>query len=221
MKKKVIIILAHVTLLTLLLASFSWGLTITEPKPGAVFRPGDKVTIKIQTATGENIHEIFFTAAKMNKYVIDSQPPFEFQFVIDSNFTGTEEIVAAAKLTDGTNVDAEVQIVVVLPSNIISKSISVYPTFVVLSKLPPSSDPNRVRIAETENLKVSGMYSDGIKREITSSTTGTTYTSSDEKIAKVSSEGEITAQAVGTVNITVKNGDLKAVVKVIVKSKNK
>ena len=213
-----------ITLLILVIISLAtacWGFTITEPKSGAVFYPGDKVIVKALSSAGENIEGVFFVATKMNKVATVSWLPYEFTFTIDSDFIGPETITAIAKMVDKTHAEAKVAINVVLPANLALKNIDVDPTLVFLYKLPFGSDPNDIRIFETKRLGVGGMYSDGIEREITGSSSGTTYASSDEKIVTVDREGKMTAQGLGNATITVKNGKYSATVKVVVKTYKK
>jgi len=87
----------------------------------------------------------------------------------------------------------------------------------ILYKAPADLNPDDKKTLEERQITVAGIYSDGFNRQITSSSMGTTYTSSDEKIVKVDSEGKVTPQALGTANITIRNGKYSATVKVIVK----
>jgi hypothetical protein len=198
-------------------SSLALGLTITEPKPSTIFHSGDNVTVKLKTAPGENPVAVYCLALHLPFSAISISPPYEFTFTIPSSFTGADTIVAEAKFSDGTIVESKVQIQVVLPSDIVLKSISASPTYILLQKLPAGSDQNEIIAYETDSLAVGGIYSDGVKREITSSSSGTIYTSSDEKVVSVSLEGEVTAQGIGTTTIIVRNGKYSAPVKVVVK----
>jgi hypothetical protein len=86
-----------------------------------------------------------------------------------------------------------------------------------LKKLLLGSDPNDVRISETESIGVGGTYSDGVERNITASSKGTTCASSDAKIVTVDADGNVTAQGIGDATINVRNGKYSATVKVVVK----
>jgi hypothetical protein len=194
----------------------SWAFTITEPKQGSVFYSGNKVTVRAEPSSGENISSVYFAVPQMGKGTIDFIPPYEFSFNIDADFVGGETIMADAKLSNTTHVQAQVQIIVVLPPNVILQGIEVHPNPVFLYKLSYGSDPNDVRIFEVKSLGVGGKFSDGIQRQITSPTSGTIYTSSNEKVATVSPEGKVTAQGIGTAKITVRNGNYSAQVEVIV-----
>ncbi len=198
-------------------SSVCWGLTITEPKPMTVYYPSDTVVVKVEAGQGENINALFIAVQKLGKGTGFFTPPYTYEFVIDKDFIGNDTIVAIAKLTNNTSIEVKVEITVVLPSDVVLKGIDVDPKVIFLYKLPPGTDSNKMRIFETKSFGVGGTYSDGIEREITSSANGTTYTSSDEKIVTVASEGKVKAQGIGRTKITVRNGKYSAEVKVIVK----
>ena len=127
-------------------------------------------------------------------------------------------MVASEKFSDGTFIEKKLQILVVLPSNIVLTGISVDQTFILLQKMPAGSDANKIRAFETANIGVGGMYSDGVERGLTSPAKGTTYTSSNEKVVTVDTEGNIKAQGLGTAKIIVRNGKYTATVDVVVKA---
>ena len=207
----------YLCLCFVLLCSSAWGLQIISPKVGAVFYAGDTVTIKIKQDSGENIKMVFLGALKTAKGTMLTSPPYQYVFSIDKDFIGTETILANARLDNNKVIEARVDIQVVLPSNIALAGIRTGPNPVCLYKMPQNSNPNDIRIFETKSMAVSGTYSDGIKREITGSTSGTTYTSSDEKVVTVDKEGKVTAQGLGKAKITVRNGKFSAMVDVVVK----
>jgi hypothetical protein len=213
-KKRLTIFCLIIVLATSCTATSVSGITITEPKSNAVFHPGDRVTVKAVTAPNERPAEVFIFSTQMDFSILTTMPPYELSFVIPSNFTGKDILVVSAKSSDGNIVESEVQIQVVLPQTVVLKDISVDPKQIFLEKLPASSDPNKVRAAETRSIGVGGVYSDGVKRNITSSQDGTTYTSSNEKVATVSPEGKVVAQGVGTAKITVRNGQYSAQIEV-------
>ena len=87
-------------------------------------------------------------------------------------------------------------------------------TVAVLSKLTdikayPEDNHLYLTVGATVPLAVYGKYDDNITREITSSSSGTLYTSADSGVAEVSSEGNITAKSQGDAVVTVKNADIK------------
>jgi uncharacterized protein YjdB len=80
-----------------------------------------------------------------------------------------------------------------------------------------TSTSNKIQRSETRQLRVYGKYSDGVARDISSSASGTTYTSSDENIVTVDTEGRISSQSVGTAKIVVRNGNFSSQIEVVVK----
>lgn len=199
-----------VVLLILGVVSTSWGITITEPKSGTVYHPGDKVNVRAVADTGEIFIGVFLYSLKSYASVIDNLPPYELEYTIDPKFTGEDIIVASGKYPNGNTVEAEVKILVTLPSSVTVTGIRVRDDqkYLFMSRIP-----------EDEKIRVYGQYSDGVERDVSSSAAGTTYTSSDEKIATVDANGLVTAVAPGTARITIKNGKNEITVRVDVKPK--
>ena len=109
------------------------------------------------------------------------------------------------------------KIFITMPPHVVLDSMTVRPGSLVLYKLRPGCPQVDKRRFETEDLDVRGDCSDGVRRTLTSSVIGTTYESSNEKIATVSKEGRVTAQGTGTTVITVRNGTQRGEVKVTVR----
>ncbi len=194
------------------------GFTIIEPISGQTYHPGDRVTLKAATGPNEQPVAVYLYATHMQYSDLYSTPPYELTFTIPADFTGQDTLVASEKFSDGKIIETRVEINVILPSNVTLQGISVDPTFILLQKMPAGSDANKVRAFETANIGVGGMYSDGIERGLTSPAKGTTYISSNEKVATVDAEGNVTAQGLGDATITVRNGKYSATVKVVVKA---
>jgi len=116
----------------------------------------------------------------------------------------------------GQETELKRSLLVKLPPNVVLQSIIV-DDYKTLFKLPMGSSPEEMQRIESRQLRVKGMYSDGVKRKLTSSASGTTYTSSDETIVKVDKEGKVTAQGIGKAKITIRNGSYSATVDVVVK----
>ncbi|MBN2373937.1 hypothetical protein JXL19_09145 [bacterium] len=71
-----------------------------------------------------------------------------------------------------------------------------------------SIDPNTINfsdINQTIQLAVTGTYSDGSTSDLTSSTTGTTYISSNPLVATVNSDGQVSSIGIGSASITANN----------------
>lgn len=214
---ELLVISVGVVLITVCLTPVVYGFTITSPAPGAIFHPGDSVTIKVQFDPNETPATIFLYAVKM-KYAAEllNGEPYEFTFSVTPTFTGKDTLVAGVHYADGTAAKKEVEVSVVLPTSVLLTGISVDPAPILLKKLPEGSDPNDIRISETEYISVGGKYSDGVKRNISAAADGTTYASSDERVVTVDSEGNLKAQGIGNATITIRNGKFSATVKVTV-----
>jgi hypothetical protein len=61
-------------------------------------------------------------------------------------------------------------------------------------------------LPRTERLRVYAMYSDGVERDVSYASAGTTYTSSDASVLTINAEGLMTALKPGNVKITVTSG---------------
>ena len=73
-------------------------------------------------------------------------------------------------------------------------------------------------VGQTQQLTVTGSYSDESTNNLTSGSTGTTYTSADTSVVSINDDGLVTAVGVGTAVITVTNGDYSQDITVIVDS---
>ena len=188
---------------------------IIKPTSGTIFKPGDKVIVKLKIEPNENLKGVWFYTIEMRDSDLDFTPPYNFKFTVPPDFSGTGTIVADGKLQDDSHIESKIQIKVVLPNNTVLNKLIIEPSKVYLIKVPEGTQG--AHFYEEKQLDVEGLYSDGIKRELTYSASGTTYTSSDETIVKVDKEGKVTAQGIGRTIITARNGSYSATVDVIVK----
>jgi hypothetical protein len=185
------------------------------PRDGEVVYAGSTITVIVKPDPSEKWDAVSFGFDAMvydplsNQYKINIRIP-------DDYFGYYDNLVVIAGDKNGNTIELKGRILVKLPPNLVLQSISV-DSYKTLYKLPPGSSIDEMQRIESRQLNVEGTYSDGIERDLTSSTTGTTYTSSDEKVVAVNSEGKMTARNIGTAKITVKNGNLSAEVKVVVK----
>jgi hypothetical protein len=65
------------------------------------------------------------------------------------------------------------------------------------------------KLIENDQIYLKGVYSDGVVRDVWSASSGTTYTSSDEKVVTVNPDGLVTARGPGKARITALNGGKK------------
>jgi hypothetical protein len=196
----------------------SHALEIVQPEEGQKFVAGATVRVVVKPQADEQWMgvSIGFESLQYNNTI--GAYVREFPVPIDEEL-GTYEFKVDALSASKQIVELKRSINIILPPTVTLKKIEVNPNPAFLYKLPIGSDPNRVEIFETQDLSVSGIYSDGVQRLITLSSAGTTYASSDEKIVTVDANGKLFAKNVGVVSITIRNNGLKAIVRVIVKAK--
>jgi len=130
-------------------------------------------------------------------------PPWEFSVAVPASIAGPFPIAAVAKDAGGTYYSARIDLEVVPSAELLTLSVS----------------PANVTLVEPgfpQPLAVEGRYADGIMRDLTSPGIGTVYESDDPSIVTVSAEGLIEAQGNGTATLIVTNGQVSAVVTVVV-----
>lgn len=186
-----------------------WAFSITSPADGAIVEAGSTITVQLDPSGVGEIVGVLFTGSRDMDSKFDVTPPYEWSIQIPRSQLGPLTLAAAARVlgqTTGQAPQASVTVIVRLPSNITLQSIQVDPTPKFLL-LEPEIERQKI-------LAITGVFSDGVKRNIASSTLGTTYKSSDERIVTVDIEGVLRAVGVGKAIISVKNGDKTAQIKV-------
>lgn len=197
-------------LLVLLMTHISFALTITSPNNRQNFNEGDTVNIVAELSPQDS--EIFYvrffvTGGAAQCGEISTHPHYECNFTIPSGSPPTIEIRAAAPTVDEKMVHSQKITLLISP-----------PPTVILQGLRASNgnDLFLSKLGENKQLYIRGIYSDGIERRIESSTSGTTYQTSDPKIAKVDREGLVTAVGAGKAVITIRNRDREMRAQVVV-----
>jgi len=174
----------------MLMASTGWAITITEPKAGTVFHPGDKVMVRVELTPNETPNAVIIFTGKLTNddSPIAFEAPYEWEFAISKHFIGEGKITAAAKFLNGDLTEAEVPITVILPPT--TKVVSIDAAFASGKKTfleiarKPNGELVSSGVANTDQLSVSGVYSDGVERGIASKPE-TKYSSANEKVAIV------------------------------------
>ena len=164
-------------------------LRIDSPHDGSIVDGGTPVTVRV-SATG------LVTAITLlgHRLILEKAgSPAEFTVNLPDDVIGHEVLVAVAKVSDGT-VAISAPIGIEVRRTALIESLQLEETSLTL--LLPGH----------EQLRVTGMYSDGILRDVTNSALGTTYTSSDESIVVVSQDGLLMAKAPGAAIVTARNG---------------
>ncbi len=206
---KLIIILLFVFIM--LFTHIAFALQIITPKEGQIVYQGDRLTVIAKSDTGENWKEVLIEAVPMSYNFLTKEYKAEIEIPRDGT-TGIISFFVAGYDRDGKELLLTRSLFVKLPPNVLLQSLIVEPNPLFLDKLPAGSDPDDVSVFGTRDISVKGVYSDGVKRKLT----GNTYTSSNEKVVTVSSEGKATAQGIGKATITVRNGKISVDVRVIV-----
>ena len=166
------------------------SLRIVSPPEGAVFQPGQAMTVVVSRAAETSF---FMVALGIEDITFQSkrQPPYEFSVTIPHDYTGRRKITAFAATAPGQGV--------------ISR-----PVFVDIetTRAPKwlRCDPmgfNFWHPGQQTYLHVTGIFDDGRKLTLTKSTK-TSYASSDEALAIVSPEGRVTAIGAGAGHVTIR-----------------
>jgi DNA-binding cell septation regulator SpoVG len=187
----------------------SLALTILQPQPNTVFHPGDTVQVLAEPGPDETfVPGVLLDAGEIDGG-LDIKAPYDFEFKIPPQYLGVLRITARGKTTDGRILEAEVQILVTLPPSVVLEGIRVRDDQKTLF----------MRVGSKRPVDVYGQFSDGIERDVSSPFMGTTYTTSNEKVATVDANGLVTAVGPGTARITIKNGKHELTVEAIVKAK--
>lgn len=201
----------------LVLSRPAWALRVITPQMGEKIPAGSDLTVIVKPDPGEEWEAVAlgFDAMDFNA----ATQEYRRTIKIPSDLLGLSDFPIIGRDKAGNEIEITVNVIVILPSTVKLKNLKADPKEMFLRKLPPGSDPNQVRFAETERIAVMGIFSDGIEREVSSSSLGATYQTSDPKIATVDTEGLVTAVAPGKAVITVKNGDKQLQVQVNVSAK--
>jgi hypothetical protein len=182
---------------------------ITSPTDGQQFASGATVNITVTltsplTATtgfvGTNVPgagTLYGTSSDGTVY--------QASFLIPTTFAGPATLIPAI-LDSGNNPIAGVGITInVVPSAPLS-----------ITLLQPYT--HLTSVGATANISVLGHYPNNVQIDLTSSVTGTTYTSSNTNVVTVDAQGDVQAVAFGTAVLTVQNKGLKAFAVFVVES---
>jgi len=191
------------------------ALTITSPKENQIVNAGDHIDVIVKPDAGEKWDKVLLAIFPMSYSFLSGE--YKETIEIPQDALGVITITVLAVDNTGREVELHRNVLSKLPPNVALQSILVNKDYMLLYKLPAGSPAEVMQRIESRQLTVKGIYSDGVKRNITVSASGTTYASSNEQIVTVSPEGKVTAQGLGKAKITVRNGKYNAQVDVDVK----
>jgi hypothetical protein len=135
--------------------------------------------------------------------VVDDTQPFDVELRIPEKFIGEAVIGAAA--WDEIGVTGITSITVNAATSSTVAALEVWPNSVIYM------EPN-----QSLQLNVMGKFTDGVKRNITSGSLGTSYSSENPSIASITNDGLVHAQSPGYSMITVSHGRIVQEIPVIV-----
>jgi hypothetical protein len=206
-----------VTLFLLLTTTTLWALELVSPPQYTEVHPGDIITIVVKPSPGEQISTVYFDTYSGQ---VDA-PPYEYRYTVGPNELGDVivSMVAAKPASQGpfaTNHDAVSSLLDLHLKSALLSTVKVQSLRAEFTsdKIRFYLDKDKVTgnyIPDAERLRVYGMYSDGIERDVSLATTGTTYTSSDASVLTVSIDGLMAALKPGKVQITITSGGKKLV----------
>lgn len=179
----------------------SGGLRIITPHDGAVFEPGQTVTVIVQAEGGISLKAVGVVTHGVVRGIFN--PPFDINFAAPQAL-GSYKLDVTGKDEKGRSFDVEL-------------------TYYVETATPASSiqvRPTRISFSSSwqEQLSVKGMFAEGQTRDVTKSRE-TRYISANPQIAKVSPEGLVEPVDNGTTTITITYKDKSVIVAVKVELK--
>jgi len=161
---------------------------ITAPADGTVVAPGDNVIV---TVIGNDLGTVLLVTSNIVDTV--TEPPFTFVLMIPLEAVGPMPVIALGK--DRSNNLHTDQIAITVRPTANLDSLDVGSSMVRFSGLSGLQ----------RQLTVKGIYSDGVKRDVTNGETGTSYLSNDPNVVTVDEDGLLQVQANGEAIITVSN----------------
>jgi hypothetical protein len=176
---------------------------ITSPADGTVVTTGQQFAISVSTAPGTSFSQVVVIGQKYAVSPALNSPPFTFSFTAPT--TGGPLVLTAVGFQSSGSPQFSQPVVITVESGAPVTGLKVAPSQMSFGfagqQLP---------------LTVTATFADGSTSDVTSSA-GTTYSSSDNRVAQVSSGGIVTAVGVGSAGstqITVTLGPLSGTVRV-------
>ncbi|MGC2110837.1 MAG: hypothetical protein WA655_15055 [Candidatus Korobacteraceae bacterium] len=176
---------------------------VTSPANGQRFAPGDTVNAVVTLTAPLQANAGYLSVGAPGLGVLDGTnyngTTYQVSFVLPNNYAGP--LTLTPDVVDSND----------NPIEGVAATINVRPTSPPLSLTLVEGGYNHLLTSNaTARVYVTGNYSNGVQRDLTSSVTGTTYQSSNTNVLTVDSEGNVQAKAFGTATITAQNSGLKA-----------
>ncbi len=221
LEQKKILIWRSIKILSILLAivtmfviftyhpAYSQELNIVNPMDGAIFSPGETITVIVEPGAGISLELVMIRlkGAWKAKPIIDRLSPFEIPVTLPNKIGS---VVLEAYGIDQTEHEYSTQITLTLETTSSLQEIRVSP-----KKL-------NFEFLSDRSLVVKGLYLDGTTIKITSPKTGTTYEmlSGNNGVVEVFPWGRVVAKGNGQDTIIVSNNGITKAVPVVVQVTN-
>ncbi|HYH96403.1 choice-of-anchor A family protein [Hyalangium sp.] len=167
-------------------------LRVVSPGAGTPVSPGSTVPVVVEASGGFQPAVVSITGAERSVFL--EAPPFTAEFPIPAQAIGKVELRAFGIDEEGR---MRVSELVLLPVASSAKLTSIE----ILNGDATLRGPG-----STRRLQVLGHYDDGVTRNISSPGLGTVYSSSNSNVARVTSDGSLTATGSGLATVVVRNG---------------
>ncbi|NQV34517.1 MAG: alpha/beta fold hydrolase, partial [Phycisphaeraceae bacterium] len=189
--------LQAIRLAALAVPQITESLAILTPLNRQIVHPGDIVTVTTEETDMPLISALFLSHAEV---MLIEDSPFQTQMEVPADTVGEFSIAIAARdlmgnvrigqVTLQVEQTAELNELIVEPAGLFMKP--------------------GMRL----NLRVDGLFSDGVTRPLTTPRTGTLYQSANEQIVTVDEQGTVEFQGMGETVIWVTNGEVEQMIKV-------
>jgi pimeloyl-ACP methyl ester carboxylesterase len=184
-------------------------ITLTTP---STVTAGEEVTIEARPLDGSDVADVLFLAKANHESIgVRRSPdtPFRASLTVPVNFIGSLEITAIAA-SGQRQVDIHERAIRVFSAPGVSLQSMVVET--------EAGTTNMVfrQLAIPQSIRVSGVFTDGVTRDISAPETGTAYSSSNESVVIVDNGGKVAVVGNGSAEITVINGNVMTAIPVLV-----
>jgi len=201
--------------------SESFAVQVSDPKKGAVVRPGEVMKVKVRFQPGLPVVKVTYTLFEEDRALddikVDAPPmveamaaPFDAEMPVPAEAVGAMRLLVVAQVAERRG------------QYVLFDEVSVRAEPAAELKGLEAEIPVRFTktVGEVRLLSVRGRYADRVARDLTHSRTGTTYRSSNEKVVRVNHDGLAQAMGPGTAEIVAKNGKREVKILVVVEVEN-
>jgi hypothetical protein len=194
----------------------SWAATLSSPKEDEQVFAGTWINVIVKPDPSEQWQGFVLGFTALDYDSVNKLYKTTIQVPIDVlGYRDDLRVIGVNK--SGNEIELKRRVFVKLPPHVVLQSIEAEPSLIVLKVFSTGSDPKDIEIYGTRQLHIFGIYSDKVNRELTTSSSGTSYVSSDDKIATVSAEGKVTAQSAGRAKIIAQHNNFKTEVDIVIK----